>query len=172
VSQGSMQATDTGREGAASSGPNRTLVISVVLTLVLAAALFIVILNAGGPAPDAVESPESWSDIQDGDQAAASSVDLGVGNRSVTVIVGAQEKTCWAGFIVSEEIEGCGRVVYDVTGAGRNLGANVRSLAETKAFVGLAVWNERGTSLLESGVTRKKLGVVAFTAYPEPPDAH
>ncbi len=161
----SMEATpgETAAPGRARQGPSRVLIALLIGALIAVGAAIVIILNFGDRPALPTDRPEEWDAV---DAAEASPLDVGNGDYEATVVIGAQDKTCWTGFVVSEPIDGCGRAVYEVTGAPRALGLNVRHDSATRAFLGLAAW--AGDEQLDKLETKKKFGVVALTVYPPP----
>jgi hypothetical protein len=147
---------------------NRILAFSLIAALILGGLLLVTILNAGGyVAPE--DAPSGWDDVDAVDE--PKPIDLGEGERTATVVIGAGDNLCWSGYISAQKIDGCGPQVFSVTGAGKTMGANIRHTSTTRAFLGLAVWTGDGDTQLERDQTRKPLGVIAITAYPNQPGA-
>jgi hypothetical protein len=143
------------------TGPNRTLIIALILGVIGFAALAVVLLNAGEEPVETTDVPESWDSVSPGE---GTPVDLGSGRRTAAVIVGVQGNICWSGYIVSAAIEGCGTQQFDVTGAPAVLGANVRHQETQGAFIGISAWTSDGLQRLTGDTTRKRLGLVSITA--------
>ena len=121
-------------------------------------------LNTGQETDPSV-TPDDW---RAPDIAEAQEVALGDGEGAGTIVIGADEKTCWNAYVGSEPLDGCGPAVFRVTGAPRTFGANVKSTESEKAFLGMAIWNEDETQELQSVTTKKRYGTVAVTAVLEP----
>jgi hypothetical protein len=140
----------------------------VILSVVAFAALVIVILNAGEEPLETTDLPDRWYAL-DRDNG-GTPVDLGEGNRTAIVIVGAHDGVCWAGYIGSGAIEGCGTNQFQVTGAPSTLGINARSKEFRSAFLGVTAFSGDGNLRFGTDTTRKRLGVVSITAYPPKPE--
>jgi hypothetical protein len=80
------------------------------------------------------------------------------------VIVSSQDDICWAGYIGSASIEGCGTQQFDVTGSPSVLGANVRHQEDRASFIGIAAWSSDGLERLVGDTSRKPIGLVSITA--------
>jgi hypothetical protein len=148
------------------TGPNRTLIVALILSLIAFAALAVVILNSGEEPVERTDAPDRWDAIEPGE---GTLLNLGEGGRAATVIISAQDDVCWSGYIGSAEVEGCGEQQIDVIEAPAVLGANVRHDQTGKAFLGIAMWSDNGNQRLVGDTSRKPLGLVSITGYPPEP---
>ena len=152
-----------------SSRPGRATIVGVIIVLIALVAGVVVVLTGGETPPVATDRPDNdWNALTPTREQSAEPIDLEEGKRVAFVIIGAQPETCWRGFIGSAEIQDCGEAVYEVTGAPATLGINVRHKNTDNAFLGLAVWDDEGEQYFAED-TRKKLGLISTTVFPEPP---
>lgn len=143
-----------------------TLVVLAIVVL-LTAGTVAVLVFAKAP-EDPREAPDRWDSLDfepEQDIAAAKgTIDLREkGGSDVSVVVHAAEEVCWNGYVISEQIQGCGRAIYRVSNAPPALGLNVRSTSEDPLFLGLAVWDGSGDTKLHSLETKKPFGTLAIT---------
>lgn len=157
----------TPEPGRRRSGASRTLIIALILSVIGFAALAVVILNAGEEPVETTDLPDTWDTL---DRDGGTPLGLGEGKRSAIVIIGAQDRVCWSGYIGSKAIEGCGKKQFDVSGAPSTLGVNARHKEPTRAFIGVATWNGDGNLRLDGDTSRKKFGLVSVTIYPPKPE--
>src|SRR5688572_1961570 len=87
------------------TGPGRTLIVALILSVIAFAALAVVILNSGEEPVERTDAPDRWDAIEPGE---GTLLNLGEGGRAATVIISAQDDVCWTGYIGSAEVEGCG----------------------------------------------------------------
>ena len=117
---------------------SRKLALLVLIGAAAAITIVIGILTASTES-DRTEPVNDWDSPE---LAPAEELSVGDGKYEALVIISTDDdaKACWNGYIGSEVIEGCGDAVFDVSGAPRVLGANVRHEEKDKHFIGIALW--------------------------------
>jgi len=140
----------------------------VVTALVVAVAGGLLLINTGGTPDPSVASDADWEnpdvDVPEGDP---EQVDLHEGVRRALVVIAADETTCWNAYIGSEPVQDCGRAIYEVVGAPRALGMNVKSAENEKRFLGIAAWSIDRETLYQSASASKKFATVALSVQPQ-----
>ena len=143
----------------------RTLAVIITVVGVVLIGGLVLLLNTGEADDPTVASAEDWErpdvDVPEG---GPKLIDLHApqSHRAIAVF-NADDSTCWTGFVGEKPVQECGRVIYEVVNAPRNLGVNVRSTELDKRFVGLAVWDEEGETLYQSASASKDFATVALS---------
>ena len=147
---------------------SRLIVLAVVVVVAVAVAAAVFLLNDTDEVHEPLASPEGWDSAgyegPEASEAKTESIDLAdkKGEGQVDVIVHAAKGTCWQGYIGSEAINDCGRVIFNVTNAPAALGLNVKSIESTRAFLGVAVVDNEGATI-ERDDTRKPFGSIVLS---------
>ena len=137
----------------------------VIAIVTVAVAVVLVVVNVGRP-NDPTIAPTGW---EEPDLDAAEAIDLNDDEFDGVVVIAADEKTCWNGYIADKALEGCGNAYFKVTDAPAVLGVNASSKESEKKFLGLAVWDGDGSRLVDRIETNKRFGIVSLAAE-LPPD--
>jgi len=146
---------------AARARRTRAIAVIVLAAIAISAVGALALVNTGQETDPGV-TPEQW---QDPDLEAAEEIDLEDEKaHEAVVVVAADEKTCWNAYIGSQALKGCGNSTYAVVGAPPVLGLNASSRHPEKNFLGLAVWDGAGETMIDSVKTKKKFGTIALSA--------
>ena len=139
---------------------SRRTPVFVLIGIVSVTGAFLFFLNTGQETDPRV-TPDTW---ETPDLNGAKEIDLDdPDGRRAVVVISADDKTCWNGYIGSRALKSCGASSFTVTGAPDLLGVNAKSTHPDKFFLGLAVWDGEGERMIDSISTKKKFGTVALS---------